>query len=116
MLFWDCLESEFRMPRFAKTTSRKSTCEFDNLNLEQNNPKKKILTSSMAPDSQKYTKMELELFQKNPAKSQKNKNKKKVCVRIGWLGWLFFNLFGSKKAVIAGFFQTDLRKFGKLQN
>ena len=53
-------------------TSRNSKSWFDQLNLEQNNPKKKILMSSVARNSQKCTKMDLELFSKFCKKEIKN--------------------------------------------
>ena len=47
------LESEFQTPKFAKNTSRKSKSRFDQLDLEQNCPKKKTLTSKVARNNKK---------------------------------------------------------------
>ena len=74
ILFFAFLVSELRTPKFAKKDLQKSKSRFDQLNLEQNGPKKKILTSKVARNSKKYTQMYLELCSKFYKKKSGNKN------------------------------------------
>ena len=60
---------------FAEISSRSSKSRFDQLKLEQNGLKKKLLTSEVARNSQKCTKCTSNFFQI----PQKIKNMKKVC-------------------------------------
>ena len=64
-LFWDQVaicHPSFGHQNLPKMTSRTSKSRFDQLNLEQNCPKKKMLTSKVARNSKKYTTMDLDLF------------------------------------------------------
>ena len=69
-LLFAFLESEFRTPKFAKN-DRESKSMFDQLNQEQNNQEKQILTSKAAPNSQKCAKMDLELSKQSGTNRKK---------------------------------------------